>query len=372
MKHSYRAVSDDFASQTQGARKVLLIDIGGLGDVIHALPAMWAVRQTYPNAELHCVVCEPWVSLLQMTPWIDRVWPYGGKQKCRRFTQWRQALQLRRQRFDVAISLMGSTRACLIARLSGAPRRLVRKPMEARHRAWRWLATEVMVHPYLQEPMYLQKWHCVRSAGFASAAPQLELRHSEASDQRWLEQEGLMPKRYLHLSPYTSGTHRELPPEQMLQLLCRLHQDFPQQPLVLSCAANLRECEALDALVAALPFRPWRVFRGSLDIPQLTTLIRAAAVHYGGDTGTTHLAWLTGTASVSGFYSGAQLAQWAPRGARHALVFSESPPPDYLRGIVLDDILLQTQVLLDAAQSDVERTSSDPAIASPRLVSFET
>jgi len=312
---------------------------------VHALPAMWAVRQTYPRAQLHCLVRAPWASLLALTPWIDRVWPYRGKSK--RFTlhDWRIARALRAETYDVAINLMGSNRSCMLSRSSAAPRRLGRKPMESERFGWRWLNTEVMESPYLTEPMYLQKWRCVQSAGCITPAPVFRLDQGAAA-LRTGELQGLRPGRYIHVSPFTSGRHRELPPEQMLQLLIRLRHVFPQHALVLSCASDPRECAALGALLQELPFEPAKVFCGTLDAAQLLGLIRQAALHLSGDTGSMHLAWLAGTASISWFYRQAQLDQWAPRGPRHGLVFSESPPPDYLRGVDTEEIVLQAQRLL--------------------------
>ena len=356
MTQVYRRVSPDFALRTQAAKKVLLIDIGGLGDVVHALPAMWAIRQAYPQAELHCVVRGPWVSLLKQAPWIDRLWPYLGKSKSLIADDWRMAAAIRAQGYDVAINLMGSNRSCIISRVSGARWRLGRKPMEAHRRGWRWFNTEVMEYPYLEEPMYLQKWKCVQSAGFTTAGPVFKLVDNAAADSPVPESSERPP--YLHVSPYTSGTHRELPPEQMAQLLCRLRETFPGHRLVLSCSADPRERTALAGLLDALPFAPWKVFCGTLDAAQLLSLIRGAALHFSGDTGSMHLAWLAGTPSISWFYRHAQLGQWAPRGARHALVFSEHPPPDYLREVATEAIVQQAQQLLEA--------SGDAETAAPR------
>jgi lipopolysaccharide heptosyltransferase III len=36
---------DDFYRQTRHARKVMVLDLGFLGDTVHLLPALWMVRQ---------------------------------------------------------------------------------------------------------------------------------------------------------------------------------------------------------------------------------------------------------------------------------------------------------------------------------------
>ena len=50
------SLSEDFCQRTRQAKKVMVLDLGFLGDTIHLLPALWMVRQAYPQAELHVAV----------------------------------------------------------------------------------------------------------------------------------------------------------------------------------------------------------------------------------------------------------------------------------------------------------------------------
>ena len=36
----------------------MVLDLGFLGDTVHLVPALWMVRQAYPQAELHAVVAD--------------------------------------------------------------------------------------------------------------------------------------------------------------------------------------------------------------------------------------------------------------------------------------------------------------------------
>ena len=61
----------------------MVLDLGFLGDTVQTLPALWLVRQAYPQAELHFAVEQNVTSLLECAPWVDRVWGYrdyaGGR-----------------------------------------------------------------------------------------------------------------------------------------------------------------------------------------------------------------------------------------------------------------------------------------------------
>ena len=56
--------------------RVLVIELAGLGDNVHLLPALWLVRRRWPQAELTVLTPAPIAALYRLTPWVDRVWPY--------------------------------------------------------------------------------------------------------------------------------------------------------------------------------------------------------------------------------------------------------------------------------------------------------
>ena len=339
MSGKYRGATLDFAVQTASAQKILIIEIAGLCDLVHSLPAMWSLRRHYPRAELHCLVRQPYASLLKLTPWIDRVWSYRRGSSGTLLGKLQLFKALRAQHFDVSVNLMGTDHACLAAWISGATRRLVRKPGKSRpRRAWHRLSTDVMDEDvFWQEPMYLQRWQCLRQAGLGSESAQFQLdRHALDVQIPGMD---IDARGYVHISPYTKLGRKELPPAQLAELVRRLRDELPQLRLVISCGPAPRELRALNELLGALPFAPGKVFAGTLDIPQLYRLIEGAALHVGGDTGSIHLAWLAGTPSVSWFLANGKHRAWAPRGDQHAVIYSTGSAADYIYGIDTDAVI---------------------------------
>jgi len=326
-----------FAAETGAASRILVVEVAGLGDLVHSLPAMWSIRTTYPHAELHCLVRQEYAPLLVLVPWIDRVWPYRrGRGLDPRFAV-DLAARLRRQRFDLAVDLMGSDRASVAAWLSGAPRRLVRRPGVRRVRlAWRWAATDLVSWPFDGAPMYQQRWSALAQAGIASPEARFEL---SGACSGLSSPTDATPGPLIHVSPFTRRTPKELPPSQLADVLHGLRARLPDARFVLSCAAGLRERGALDALLATLQFEPWRVVRGDIDVAALFELIAGADLHLSGDTGSMHLAWLAGTPSVSWMSSLGNLRAWAPVGPRHRVVCSGAPAGRFLAGIATDEVV---------------------------------
>lgn len=100
-----------------------MIKPSSLGDVVHTLPAVAAIRQANPNAEITWLINAEWTTLLRGNPDIDHVhiFPrneFRGLATAPRLLPWLRST--RRLRPDAAVDFQGLLRSALIARVSGA------------------------------------------------------------------------------------------------------------------------------------------------------------------------------------------------------------------------------------------------------------
>lgn len=109
--------------------RILLVRLGSLGDIIHALPSAAALRDTFPNARIDWAVESKWARLLRGNPDItnvvvvDRGKPGGFRAAMR---------QIRAVGYDCAIDFQALYKSALLAFASGAPRRIGFKSSYAR------------------------------------------------------------------------------------------------------------------------------------------------------------------------------------------------------------------------------------------------
>lgn len=101
-------------------QRILLIKPSSLGDIVHALPAVSAIRGRFPRAHITWLVKRQWAEILDGNPDVNEVlaadFLAGG---------WLSMIAaIRRVRFDVAVDLQGLFRSGLLAFLSGAPERI--------------------------------------------------------------------------------------------------------------------------------------------------------------------------------------------------------------------------------------------------------
>jgi lipopolysaccharide heptosyltransferase I len=98
-------------------RSILIVRLGALGDLVHALPAVAALRAAWPEARIDWLVDGRYAELLELVPVIDRTIIIGGRAG-------RPALPvvraLRRARYDLAIDFQGLLKSAALARFAGA------------------------------------------------------------------------------------------------------------------------------------------------------------------------------------------------------------------------------------------------------------
>lgn len=98
---------------------ILIVRLGALGDIVHAIPAAAALRQAYPDARIDWVVDEKHHEILQLVDGIDRLVLLRRPA----LRGWTDAIaQLRAGRYDVALDFQGLMKSAVLARASGAAR----------------------------------------------------------------------------------------------------------------------------------------------------------------------------------------------------------------------------------------------------------
>src|ERR1700692_4374350 len=128
----------EIASETKIDR-LLIVRLSAMGDVIHTLPAVRALREAFPQAHIAWLIEERWAELLcapgaprrgarsAQRPLVDEVHTVNlkawGKSLFSLSTLQRVATvwnDVRDARYDIAVDLQGAIRSAVLARWSGS------------------------------------------------------------------------------------------------------------------------------------------------------------------------------------------------------------------------------------------------------------
>jgi heptosyltransferase-1 len=122
--------------------RILVVRLSALGDLVHTLPAVAALRRRFPDAEIDWLVDERFLELVDLVPVVDNRFTLTRAGAGALSSMWRATRALRRRRYDVAIDLQGLVKSALAARLSRARRVLGFEPLHVREPAASWLYTQ--------------------------------------------------------------------------------------------------------------------------------------------------------------------------------------------------------------------------------------
>src|SRR6202163_2049846 len=81
--------------------RILVVRLGSMGDVIHALPAVASLKHSFPHSRLSWVIKPRWAPLLEGNPFVDEIIPFT--RSAREILATRR--HLRRERFELAVDL---------------------------------------------------------------------------------------------------------------------------------------------------------------------------------------------------------------------------------------------------------------------------
>lgn len=323
--------------------KILLIETLYLGDLVHSLPLLRALRERYPEATLHALVRAANAPLLEGFPGLDRVLVMDPARHRSPAGLWSLASALRRERYGLVLNPGASDRASWLTALSGGARRIGRLDRRGRRWLWRRLHDELLDQPYFAEPMWWQKLQAFRGPlGLAAAHPGFGLEPLAAAATL-----PPLPHRYIHLSPCASEDIRSLPPAMVVALVQQLRRTYPDHAVVLSGGPSERERQRLALIANALRDEAEvHCHAGTLTLPGLLATLRCAALHIGPDSGPLHLAQALGTPAVGCFLYKDGSAEWQPLGRGYRTVGTVTRLRGGLYGIAPGEVLAAVRELL--------------------------
>jgi len=304
--------------------RVLIVRLGALGDVVHAIPVAAALRRAFPQARIDWLVTAKHRAILDLVPVIDRRLVINDRGDADGGRSLVGALgELRRARYDVAIDLQGLIKSALLARLSGAPRVIGFASRYARERAARLFYTDVydpgrggIYHPRETRHVVELNLALLTLVGITGARPEFPIEHpTSAAAGAIVEQTG---GRYAVLNPGAAWPNKRWPPDRMAAVARDLRQRHGLTSVVLWGPGE--EMLAADVVAAA---GDAAVLSPKTTIADLVALARGAALMVSGDTGPTHIAAAVGTPIV-GLYGPTRPARNGPMSPLDIVVSRDS------------------------------------------------
>jgi heptosyltransferase I len=283
---------------------ILVVRLGALGDIVHTVPAVAALRRAFPDARLDWVVDARHGAFAELVRGVDRLVRLSGSSAA----AWLAAVRtLRAGRYDVALDFQGLLKSAVLARASGARRVIGFSVWHLREKGARPFYSEVAADP--ERPHVIHKnLRLLTTVGVNSDAVEFPLEHRpSAAAERVLVEAGGVPVALVN--PGAAWPNKRWPAERFAEVCAFLREVRGMQPYVLW---GPDERELAETVVEAS--RGVARLSPPTSTADLLALSRTAALMVSGDTGPLHIAAAAGTPVVAIFgpTDPARNGPWAP------------------------------------------------------------
>ena len=321
--------------------RILILRMGALGDIIHTLPAVSALRDSSSKAQIDWLVDRKWLPLLAGNPDVSATISMDR-------SDWLAVIaavrNLRRKKYTLAVDFQSLYRTAILGWLSGAPRRAGFKASYARERG------AALFYTHKVTPVRSHKvehnLELVESLGARAREIRFPLRISTEAQEhvdRILSANGVSD--YFVLSPGGGWGSKCWPPERYGELHHNLTKGYGWRGII-NYGPGERELAEIVRRTSGDPPPLVEMF----DLPQLMALLRRARLLVAADTGPLHLASALGT-PVIGLYGPTDPGRNGPYSANDIVVRNASTAETtYRRGKFPAHSMLSitTQQVLDA------------------------
>lgn len=274
-------------------KNILIIKPSSLGDIVLALPALSAMRRSFPNSRISWLVRPEFAQLLQNHPHLDEIILFDRKLlgKAWRNKKALRALislikKLRDSEFDAVIDLQGLFRTGCLAWLSGCKYRFGMA-------AARELGNIFYTHKIAdgKDAVHVVDYYLkiVRATGAEDTEAEFVLPEDQLSAQavkELLAEKNVPTDKYVVFIPGSAHKEKCWPADRFAALADKIHRRF-----ALRIVAAGTESE--KTVVKEIQHRTQvsiTNLAGSTDLRQLTALLRGACLVVSNDTGPGHIA----------------------------------------------------------------------------------
>lgn len=326
-------------------KNILIIKMSSLGDVIHAIPAVVALRELYTTARITWIVEPGFAGLIPLGSIVDEIIFFEKSQLksqgCLGKLKFLRALRqkLHSHKFDLVIDFQGLFKSSLVALLSGCNNRIGYCEM----REGSFLVTKSIVGENSQAHVIERYLDVTRYLGSTVQQGKFVLPDLTIEEQ-WLQkslQVKNFQRQYVVFAPGTSWLTKEWPIEHYINLAKNLISDG----YAIIIVGGKNDIDKGQAIAEKLPQEFVLDLTGVTSLKELAMVIKNSLIYISGDTGPLHIAVATG-AKIIALYGPTKPKRTGPYGD-NAIVLQADIPCQYCLKKTCDDIKCMREITVD-------------------------
>ena len=352
--------------KTPDVKRILIIKLRNIGDVLLTVPAIRAVRERYPNAYIAVLVNRGTEEMLTGNPLINEVITYDRSIKSLHFFKKlvKEAaflMFIREKKFDMVVDLTSGDRAAMYSFLGGAKLRYAYDPEGRGFFGKSFFYTRLGKKLGAPNHMVIQNLHLVRQFGMDTDDLKVDIYFSE-EDKRFVKDlllsKGIRQgEPFIHIHPTSRWLFKCWKDEYMAEIIGWLIDRGTK--VVLTSSPEKKEMERakrISSLLSQLTTHNSSLLTdlcGNTTLKHLAVISKKAYLFFGVDSAPMHIAAAVGTPVVA-LFGPTGAYDWGPWDNKSLKFKVQSP---MLKGAV-PDLRTEQGKIVESGQSSLYKSKN--------------
>jgi len=310
-----------------GIKRILLIQLGDIGDVVLTTPTIRALKENHPSGEIFVLLRRFARELLEGCPWVDGVISLNKqKRKFREEIAYQKDFlsRLRRKRFELAIDLRAGTRGAIVSFVSGARLRVGRYRGDGK--LWRNRLFTHLIRPENE----LRQYSALHSLNILApfelkikdTSPELIVtEEKERTAANILRKEKVPVDRpIIAIHPFSRWRYKEWPIRNYIKLINHMGSRYKVSVVI---TGSIGERDRISEIAKRSKIDVHNL-AGKTSLGELAAILKKCSLLIGIDSAPVHIAAAVGTPTVTIFGPSSPI-NWAPQGKHHCVIYKDLP-----------------------------------------------
>ena len=271
-------------------KKILVIKLSALGDVILSIPSLRALRKKYPEAWISVLVGRKSRKIVRNCPYVNDVIVYEEPRRHRLWSLWKMAQLLAQEDFDIAVDLQNNRASHFLSFFCGAY-------LRAGHGngKWSFFLNRKTKGDFVSLPPLEHQFEVLKLIGVPAAEKQLELwteKKEDAAVESFLRSQWVSPSQILvGINP---GSSLRWPTKQWpVENFAKLCDELARRNIRVVITGSKEEGGVAEELFGLTRNKPVNAV-GATSITELVALVRRCQVFVSSDSAPMHIASAVG------------------------------------------------------------------------------
>ena len=301
-------------------KKILIVRLSAIGDTIHTLPMVYALKKQFPTCEIGWVVEAKAKLFIENNPAIDKCFIIDKKQK----NFFKVIKQIRKEKYDIALDPQQLLKSGIVLGLCGAKKKIT---LSGGREFSSFFANKIVK---AKTKLFDTNYHVVKRnlelcEYLGCKADEISFPMPEISEEEKEKINNLLPKDkpIVALAPATTWQNKHISNDIWVEILNYLQNEYKDKINVIF-TGSIKDEKIIDFIIENSKNKTAINLCGETDLLELLYLYSKCHLVITPDSGSAHIAWATKEPFIISFFTATSAKRTGPFGEKYTSLQSSA------------------------------------------------